>query len=107
MSGYRRDSHHERERAPQRSRWRRFVDWALNREPPITSRRTEAEIREFARAHLEPHGAWIPEVGIQPRRENGRIVWYLCTNVPNRGGNTLLWIDDETLEIVKQHHLPL
>ncbi len=83
-----------------RTRWQRFVDWALKRDHIVTLH-TEAEIYEFARSYLEPRGEWLLEVGVQARRESGRPVWYVCTNVPQRGGNSQLTIDDETLEIVR------
>jgi hypothetical protein len=105
-ASYRSNSRERPDVPSTRTRWQRFVDWALNREPPLVTRYTKTEILEFARAYLEPRGEWIPEVGCGPRRRKGRVYWRVITNVPNLGGHTQLEIDDETMAILRHHIVP-
>ncbi len=108
-ASYRSNSRQRPEVGPTRSRWQRFVDWALRREPPIVTRYTKAEILDVARAYLEPRGEWIPEVVAGPRRRDGgdrRVYWRITTNFPMLGAHTQLEIDDETLAILRHHVVP-
>jgi hypothetical protein len=86
--------------------WRRVRALAKIDDAPLQTRLTRAEALEIARRSIMGEEGELFQPGAGASLENGRVVWCVITHVGYRGGNSRVYIDDETGNVIRHADLP-